>query len=102
MSRAAEYTLSWSRESNSTVEQITSNLLSERELEVLQLLASGCSNGDIAHRLVIALSTVKSHVNTIYNKLNVESRTQAIVRARELHLILPKTNISSSSHPSKG
>ena len=61
--------------------------LTERELEVLCLIAAGLSNRDIAARLVLALSTVKSYVNTIYSKLQVESRTQAVARARALHLL---------------
>ncbi len=61
--------------------------LTERELEVLRLIAAGLSNRNIAARLVLALSTVKSYVNTIYGKLQVESRTQAVARARALHLL---------------
>jgi LuxR family maltose regulon positive regulatory protein len=60
--------------------------LSARELEVLQLLAAGMSNPQIADELVIALSTVKTHVNRIYAKLGVSSRAQAIVKARETGL----------------
>jgi LuxR family maltose regulon positive regulatory protein len=61
--------------------------LSERELEVLCLIVAGLSNPEIAEELVIAVSTVKSHVNHIYGKLGVESRTQAVARARELELL---------------
>jgi ATP/maltotriose-dependent transcriptional regulator MalT len=61
--------------------------LSERELEVLRLIADGHSNQAIADRLVVAVSTIKKHVNNIYGKLDVQSRTQALVRARELHLL---------------
>ena len=61
--------------------------LTERELEVLRLIAAGLSNREIADRLVLALSTVKSYVNTIYGKLQVQSRTQAVARARALHLL---------------
>ncbi|HET9920490.1 MAG TPA: LuxR C-terminal-related transcriptional regulator [Ktedonobacteraceae bacterium] len=61
--------------------------LTERELEVLRLIAAGLSNREIAAQLVLALSTVKSYVNTIYSKLQVESRTQAVARARALHLL---------------
>jgi ATP/maltotriose-dependent transcriptional regulator MalT len=61
--------------------------LSERELEILRLIVAGCSNREIADRLVIALSTVKCYVNTIYAKLQVESRTKAIAHARELNIV---------------
>jgi LuxR family maltose regulon positive regulatory protein len=61
--------------------------LSDRELEVLRLIADGHSNQAIADRLVVAVSTVKKHVNNIYGKLDVQSRTQALLRARELHLL---------------
>jgi LuxR family maltose regulon positive regulatory protein len=61
--------------------------LSERELEVLQLIADGYSNRDIADRLVLALSTVKWYVNNIYAKLEVDSRTKAVARARAAKLI---------------
>ncbi len=61
--------------------------LSERELEVLRLIVAGCSNREIADRLVIAVSTVKWYVNAIYGKLSVESRTKAIARARELNIV---------------
>jgi DNA-binding CsgD family transcriptional regulator len=60
--------------------------LSTRELEVLQLVEQGLSNQEIAARLNIAASTVKTHINNIYGKLAVQTRTQAIRRARELGL----------------
>ncbi len=61
--------------------------LSERELEVLRRVAAGYSNNQIAQELVLAVSTVKKHVNNIYGKLVVSSRTQAVARARELGLL---------------
>lgn len=60
--------------------------LSERELEVLKLVASGRSNRQIAGELYLALGTVKTHIHNIYGKLGVSSRTQAIVRANQLKL----------------
>ena len=60
--------------------------LSERELEILALIARGASNKEIADRLYIGVSTVKKHINHIYGKLNVDSRSRAIARARELKL----------------
>ncbi|HEX2911084.1 MAG TPA: LuxR C-terminal-related transcriptional regulator [Chloroflexia bacterium] len=61
--------------------------LTERELEVLRLIASGQSNAEIAQSLVIALSTVKTHTNSIFGKLGAVSRTQAVSRARDLQLL---------------
>lgn len=61
--------------------------LTERELDVLHLIASGLSNAEIAEELVIAQSTVKTHINRIYSKFGVTQRTQAVARARELQLI---------------
>ncbi len=61
--------------------------LSEREQEVLQLLAAGQSNREIAQRLIVGLNTVKTHVKSIYAKLDVHSRTQALVRAQALRLL---------------
>jgi LuxR family maltose regulon positive regulatory protein len=64
--------------------------LSERELEVLQLIAEGLTNPEIASRLFLALNTVKAHTRNIYGKLGVHNRTQAVVRARALG-VLPST-----------
>jgi LuxR family transcriptional regulator, maltose regulon positive regulatory protein len=61
--------------------------LSERELEVLALLAAGRSNQQIAGELVVALDTAKKHVSRILDKLGVANRTQAVARARELELL---------------
>lgn len=60
----------------------------QREREILQFLANGLPNRAIAETLMIPTGTVKWYLNGIYNKLNVHSRTQAIVRARELRLII--------------
>ncbi|MCA0456984.1 MAG: LuxR C-terminal-related transcriptional regulator [Chloroflexi bacterium] len=65
----------------------TENPLTAREQEVLDLLASGLSNREIAEKLVFSLGTVKWYVNQIYSKLGVGSRTQAVVRARKMQLI---------------
>ncbi len=61
--------------------------LSEREIEVLQLIAAGLSNQEIADRLVIAPGTAKRHINNIYGKLQVASRTQAVAVARDLRIL---------------
>jgi LuxR family maltose regulon positive regulatory protein len=60
--------------------------LTSRELEVLKLIEAGCSNLDIADRLVISIPTVKRHISNIYTKLGAKSRTQAISLGRELRL----------------
>jgi LuxR family maltose regulon positive regulatory protein len=61
--------------------------LSPRELEVLRLVAQGLSNREIGERLFLALSTVKGHNRNLFGKLQVQNRTQAVARARELGLI---------------
>ncbi|HET8842709.1 MAG TPA: LuxR C-terminal-related transcriptional regulator [Ktedonobacteraceae bacterium] len=61
--------------------------LSEREYEVLQLVADGMSNQEIADTLIVALSTVKVHVRHICQKLDVQKRLQAVTRAREIGLL---------------
>ena len=61
--------------------------LSERELEVLHLIAAGLSNQEIASTLIVAASTIKTHTQNIFRKLDVSSRTQAVARARELNLL---------------
>jgi DNA-binding CsgD family transcriptional regulator len=61
--------------------------ISARELEVLELLAAGRSNKEIAGRLEVSPNTVKSHVAKLYEKLEVRRRTEAILRARELGMI---------------
>ena len=63
------------------------DLLTERELEVLQLIAQGLSNRQIAETLFVVLGTVKAHNNRIYSKLDATNRVQALARARELGLI---------------
>ncbi len=61
--------------------------LSERELEVLNLIAAGLSNQEIAGKLFISLNTVKTHTKNINSKLNVHTRTQAVARAKELRIL---------------
>jgi LuxR family maltose regulon positive regulatory protein len=73
-----------------TISKSTSDLiepLSEREIEVLNLIAAGMSNQEIAEKLFISLNTVRTHTKNINGKLDVHSRTQAIVRAKELEII---------------
>ncbi|MDA0369894.1 MAG: response regulator transcription factor [Actinomycetota bacterium] len=62
-------------------------LLTERESEVLQLVADGASTTEIAERLFISQKTVKNHLAAVYDKLDVDDRTQALVRAARLGLV---------------
>ena len=64
--------------------------LTERELDVLALIADGDSNQEIARKLVVTLATVKTHVNHIFGKLGAESRVQVVAKARAARL-LPRT-----------
>lgn len=61
--------------------------LSERELEVLRLLAAGYKNQEIADKLVVVLGTVKTHLQSLYRKLEVNGRVQAVSRAKTLKLL---------------
>ena len=61
--------------------------LTDRELEVLGLIAEGASNQDIARRLVVSLATVNTHINHIFGKLGAESRVQVVAQARALGLL---------------
>ena len=65
----------------------TSELLSERELEVLRYLVKGLSYEEIGRQLFLSLNTVQFHVKNIYRKLLVNKRVQAIEKARELNLV---------------
>jgi LuxR family maltose regulon positive regulatory protein len=61
--------------------------LSQRELEIMKLIAHGLSNREIGERLFLALDTIKGHNRRIFDKLQVQRRTEAIARARELGLL---------------
>ena len=62
--------------------------LTERERDVLRLvLLDGASNREIAHQLVLSVNTVEKHIANLYGKLNVQSRAQAIAKARLLQLL---------------
>lgn len=71
-----------------TIQDAPAEALTPREMEVLQLLAEGLPNKTIASRLSVTDHTVKFHVNAIMGKLNVQSRTEAVVRATRLGLII--------------
>jgi LuxR family maltose regulon positive regulatory protein len=64
-----------------------SGILSQRELEVLRLMAAGCTNQEIASQLVIAIGTAKRHIANIFDKLDVRNRTEAVAQARQLNLL---------------
>lgn len=61
--------------------------VSKRELEVLQLMAEGLSNAEIAERLFVSLNTVKTHSSKVFEKLEVKRRTQAVETAKRLNII---------------
>jgi LuxR family maltose regulon positive regulatory protein len=61
--------------------------LSQRELEVLHLIALGKTNQEIAQQLIVALGTIKAHAASIYRKLDVTNRTEAVARARQLDIL---------------
>jgi DNA-binding CsgD family transcriptional regulator len=63
--------------------------LSARELEILELIGAGLANKEIADQLVVTLATIKKHINSLYGKLGVSSRTRALLRAQELGLTPP-------------
>ena len=63
------------------------NLLTEREKQVLNLMAQGYSNQEICDKLFLALSTVKGYNQSIFEKLDVKRRTEAIAKARDYHII---------------
>lgn len=68
-------------------ERIQSLGLTEREMEVLQLISQGFSNVEIGERLFVSESTIKTHVSNLFVKLDVKRRTQAVTRAKELRII---------------
>jgi LuxR family maltose regulon positive regulatory protein len=67
--------------------QILVEPLSEREIEVLRLMAEGYKYQEIAERLVVSINTVRHHTRNVYGKLDANNRTQAIGRAKELNLL---------------
>ena len=61
--------------------------ISKREMEVLALMAKGCSNEEIAEKLFVSLNTIKKHSSSIFFKLDVKRRTQAVDKARNMGLL---------------
>jgi LuxR family maltose regulon positive regulatory protein len=88
-SRYTAEILSAMGETTSSVQSAARGLLeplTTRELEILKLIEAGCSNQDIANKLVISIATVKRHISNIYVKLGAKSRTQAVSLSKELGL----------------
>jgi NarL family two-component system response regulator LiaR len=61
--------------------------LSDREYEVLQLLTQGCSNAEIGAKLFLSVSTIKTHVSNLFQKMDVKSRLQAVEKAKRLRIV---------------
>ena len=76
-----------SLQTKSNFELNNDSRLTQRELEVLQLMALGMSNHEIADKLCVSLPTVKSHSSNLYEKLGVKRRTQAVIQAKSLKII---------------
>jgi DNA-binding NarL/FixJ family response regulator len=74
------------------------NRLTDREREVLRLIAQGLSNAEIADLLVVSLPTVKTHVNRTFTKLNLQTRAQAVVCAYEYGLVVPGGAVDRGTH----
>ena len=85
-----------SKETLTAKEQTTTpawfKALSKRETEVLNLVAQGLTNKEIATKLFISLPTVKRHLSTVYNKLDAKSRTQALAKAQKWSLLTQKSD----------
>jgi LuxR family maltose regulon positive regulatory protein len=73
--------------------------LTEREMEILAILAGGGSNKDIAERLFVSENTVKFHLKNVYAKLSVANRLQAIIAAQHLGLAYPAQTENCSAPP---
>ena len=66
-----------------------SSRLTEREMEIVQLVASGLSNRDIAERLYLSINSIKTYIRTAYRKIGVDSRSGAVLWAVHHHLVQP-------------
>ncbi|MFY0602222.1 MAG: response regulator transcription factor [Cyclobacteriaceae bacterium] len=76
-----------------------SSILSKREIDVIALLADGDSNQEIADKLFVSLNTAKTHISSIYQKLQVKRRTQAVQKAREMGIISVDIHSKIENHP---
>ena len=83
----AEFAAMGSRDGSGRVEQVPAPRLTEREIEVLKLVARGMNNRDIAKELFISENTVKNHVRNILEKLQIHSRMEAVMIAVRENLI---------------
>ena len=72
---------------NGTLAELLIEPLRARELEVLELVAEGHSNQEVAEQLILSVGTIRWHLKNIYSKLHVHSRTQAVARGRVLGLL---------------
>ena len=90
--------LSMSEQFDEIIEPQTNNSLSEREIEILQLLATGLSNKEIASQLFLSVNTVKVHLRNIFAKLGVQSRTEAtLIALQRGYVSLPGTDRAAAA-----
>jgi LuxR family maltose regulon positive regulatory protein len=85
------------RTSGGSAPQLLADVLTDRELAILRYLPTVMSNREIARQLYVSVNTVKTHLKQIYRKLGVASRRDAVVRARELHLLGPSTRLRDAA-----
>jgi ATP/maltotriose-dependent transcriptional regulator MalT len=90
MSSASHFIDTFTRTSRLEYEVPLLEMLSEREYSVLLLVSEGLSNQEIARNLFVTVSTVKTHLNNIYAKLQVHTRLQAVTKAYDLGLLSPR------------
>ncbi len=81
------YSIFGGHESIGSEQRPVSHDLSQRELDVLRLMSEGLTNQEIADRMYVSVNTVKTHISNLYSKLDVNRRTQAVSKARAMHLV---------------
>jgi ATP/maltotriose-dependent transcriptional regulator MalT len=82
-----EEEIAWAEQAAIAIPQPLISPLTERELEILERVSAGMSNRNIAEELILSTGTIKWYLSQIYSKLGVDSRTQAVARARELAIL---------------